>query len=123
MENEEVEALLLDILNSTHEPVQVWGLGFLYNYPQLLEESQRLTKRVEEIFWQPNQSLIEKAMPLIIEQGGFRGGRGPFFPGCHEPPWFPWQDFPVFVSGLDHGWPFSLPPPGLYDPGPAFPGP
>jgi len=60
--NEELETLLLDILNSPHEAVQVWGLDFLYDYPQLLKASER---------------LIEKAIPLIIEeidQGSFRKG-------------------------------------------------
>jgi formylglycine-generating enzyme required for sulfatase activity len=65
--NEELETLLLDILQSSHEKVQVWGLGFLADYPQLFKESEQLIKRIEEIFWQPNQSalIIEKAMPPI----------------------------------------------------------
>jgi formylglycine-generating enzyme required for sulfatase activity len=84
-ENEEVETLLLNILNNPHEPVQVWGLGFLTDYPQLLKDSHRLTEHIEEIFRQPKRSacLIEKVIPLIpviieqasvIERGGFQEG-------------------------------------------------
>jgi len=86
--NEEVETLLLDILRSPNETVQVWGLGFLNDYSPFLKESQRLTKCLEEILWQPNQSarLIEKTIPLIsviIKDGGFIERIG-FRDGVHD---------------------------------------
>lgn len=60
-ENEEVETLLLDILQSPHETAQVWGIGFLNDYPQIHQSAR----------------FMEKAIPLIIEiieRGGFREG-------------------------------------------------
>ncbi|MBM3238448.1 NACHT domain-containing protein [Candidatus Poribacteria bacterium] len=57
--NEALETLLLNILNSPYETVQVWGLGFLKDYPQIAEKSER---------------LMEKLIPLTIELGGFREG-------------------------------------------------
>ena len=87
-ENEEVQTLLLNILNSPHERVRVWGLGLLAVYPYLLKGAERLIERVAAIFCQVDETLgvIEKTVPLvpvIIERGNLIE-RGGFVEGIHD---------------------------------------
>ncbi|MBI1928460.1 NACHT domain-containing protein [Candidatus Poribacteria bacterium] len=72
-ENEELEKLFVNILNSLYEPVQAWGVGFLNQYPQLAKESEHLIEDIQKIFYQALQKfptplqvrIIKEALPLI----------------------------------------------------------
>ncbi|MCZ6677797.1 MAG: NACHT domain-containing protein [Candidatus Poribacteria bacterium] len=65
-ENEELETLFVNILNSPHESVQAWGLGFLSQYSHVAEKSERLTKRLQEISYQACQKLPDELQVHIL---------------------------------------------------------